>query len=628
MSNSAFRLSRPSFQDSRGPYPGDRAGIDRSLDLKAYLDTHSRSKSLRLADMSFGDDGARILAEFLDKNKQLEALELRGNGITSEGFALIVESLFGNNNIKTLSVEWNNLGSGTRGLETLSEFVAQNNSIEYIDLRNNKLNTSTTQAIANIIRNTVTLVSLDLRWNELGNHGAKAILEALDQNSKIQSLELGGNNITEEVNGNINSKLDQNRAKKGGDYGASRTRGFERSAAPETRSNFRTQKFDGNRDNQELFDDLQKALNANSELERALHVESRKNSELKEKFYRDMDFSNRELQNKIDHLLRENASLQSTIKSFESDNNRLTKENGVLADKISNIDSMHLKDVQTIEECQRKIRALEQDLRASENNYQTNLGRITNDHGLKAIELENTWDLRLKEVLRENEYLVERTRDLDSELQRLTEENRKLTFTVDDRIRETSIRAREEERQKNLIVINELELKLRTAEEDVYRLRRQVGDIEAEFERRREHADEKVRQANEEIRRLKSEVTINVEYYNKEKLKGESQQNDIMLRDNTILKLESDLRELTKTLNTRELTYQEQIEIVKREHGDDTERWEDTKGTLTKRINDLERQNRQIQSELNKVRNDMQRLSELLVTNLSQTVYRTFSELK
>jgi len=628
MSNSAFRLSRPSFQDSRGPYPGDRAGIERSLDLKAYLESHSRNKSLRLADMSFGDDGARILGEFLDKNKQIEALELRGNGITSEGFALIVESLFGNNNIKTLSVEWNNLGSGTRGLETLSEFVAQNNSIEYIDLRNNKLNTSMTQAIANIIRNTVTLVSLDLRWNELGNHGAKAILEALEQNSKIQYVELGGNNITEEVTSNINSKLDQNRSKKGGDYGASRTRGFERSAAPETRSNFRTQKFDGNRDNQEMFDDLQKALNANSELERALHVESRKNAELKEKFYRDLDFSNRELQNKIDHLLRENASLQSTIKSFESDNNRLTKENGVLADKISNVDSMHLKDVQTIEECQRKIRALEQDLRASENNYQTNLGRITNDHGLKAIELENTWDLRLKEVLRENEYLVERTRDLDSELQRLTEENRKLTFTVDDRIRETSVRSREEERQKNLIVINELELKLRTAEEDVYRLRRQVGDIEAEFERRREHADEKVRQANEEIRRLKSEVTINVEYYNKEKLKGESQQNDIMLRDNTILKLESDLRELTKTLNTRELTYQEQIEIVKREHSDDTDRWEDTKGTLTKRINDLERQNRQIQSELNKVRNDMQRLSELLVTNLSQTVYRTFSELK
>jgi len=287
-----------------------------------------------------------------------------------------------------------------------------------------------------------------------------------------------------------------------------------------------------------------------------------------------------------------------------------------------------LKDVQTIEENQRKIRALEQDIRGAENNYQTNLGRVVNDHGLKAIELENTWDLRLKEVLRENEYLVERTRDLDSELQRITEENRKLTFTVDDRIRETSVRAREEERQKNLIIINELELKLRTAEEDVYRLRRQVGDIEAEFERRKEYADEKVRQANEEIRRLKSEVTINVEYYNKEKLKGESQQNDIMLRDNTILKLESDLRELTKTLNTRELTYQEQIEIGKREHSDDAERWDETKSTLTKRINDLERQNRQIQSELNKVRNDMQRLSELLVTNLSQTVYRTFSELK
>ena len=617
-----FRLSKSSLRD-----PRDRPTGSSTIDIKLYLDSQTRTKSLRMADMSFGDDGARLLGEFLDKNKQVEAIELRGNSISSEGFVNICEGLFGNNSLKTISVEWNNLGSGTRGIEIFSEFIAQNNSLEYLDLRNNKLNTSAAHAISNIIRNTISLATLDLRWNELGNHGAKAILEALEQNSKIQHIELGGNNITEDLIGQINSRLEQNRQKRG-EWTGNKTKGFER--GNDSRVNFRTQKMDGVRDNntKEMFEDLQKALLANAELERALNIESRKNAELKEKFYRDMDFSTRELQNKMDHLLRENASLQATIKSFESDNNRLTKELGVLQDKITNLDAMHLKDIQTIEEGQRKIRSLEQDLRGVENNYQTNLNRLVNENALKATELENNWDLRLKEVLRENEYLVERTRDLDAELQRLTEENRKLMFTVDDRIRDTSLRTREDERQKNQIVINELELKLRTAEEDVYRLKRQLGDVEAEFERRKEYADEKVRQANEEIRRLKNEVTINVDYYNKEKLKGESQQNEIMVRDNTIIKLESDIRELQKALNGKEITYQEQIDLLKREQGDDTNRFEDTKSTLTKRIADLERQNRQANSELNKLRNDMQRLSELLVTNLSQTVYKTFSELK
>lgn len=621
-----FRLSKSSLRD-----PRDRPTGSSTVDLKLYLDSHARTKSLRMADMSFGDDGARLLGEFLEKNRQVEALELRGNAISSEGFVNICEGLFGNNSLKSFSVEWNNIGSGTRGVEMLADFIAQNNSLEYLDLRNNKLNTSAAPSISEIVRNTISLSTLDLRWNELGNHGAKAILEALETNSKIQYIELGGNNITEDLIGQINSRLEHNRQKRGewtGNNG-NKTKGFERNQPSESRVNFRTQKIDSGRDhNQEMFEDLQKALTANAELERALNIESRKNAELKDKFYRDMDFSTRELQNKMDHILRENASLQATIKSFESDNNRLTKENGTLQDKIANLDAMHLKDIQTIEEGQRKIRALEQDLRGAENNYQTNLGRIVNEHALKAVELENNWDLRLKEVLRENEYLVERTRDLDAELQRLTEENRKLMFTVDDRIRDTSLRTREDERQKNQIVINELEGKLRTAEEDVYRLKRQLGDVEAEFDRRKEYADEKVRQANEEIRRLKNEVTINVDYYNKEKLKGESQQNEIMVRDNTIIKLESDIRELQKVLNGKEITYQEQIDLLRREQGDDAGRFEETKSTFTRRIADLERQNRQLNSELNKLRNDMQRVSELLVSNLSQTVYKTFSELK
>ena len=622
MLNHPFRLSRPAYNEPRLAYPNTR-NDHASTDLRVFLDSHNKSKSLRLADMSFGDEGARILREFLDRNKHVEFIEVRGNSISSDGFADICEGLMGNNNFRSFSAEWNNIGSGTRGMEALASFVAQNNSLETLDFRNNKLNTSSAIALANIIKKSTSLISIDLRWNDLGNHGAKAIADALQDNRTITNIDLAGNNITADAMEHIFERLKQNKPKRS-EYDADRiTREYQNND-----DYSRTKRGDGQGNARDLFEDLQKAIRANSALERALQLQTLKNSEIKEQSFRDADLSKREMQSKIDHILRENSALQLAAKSHESDNARLIKENTLFRDKISELDSQHMRDLQAIEENQRIIRNLEQDLRGAESNYKTSMTRTVNDHSLKATELENNWDLRLKEVIRENEYLVDRANDLDAEVKRLSEENRNLLFSVDDKIRDGSLRAREEERQKNLPIISDLEIKLRGSEEDAYRLQRQLEDIGGEFERRKDYSDDKLRQANEEVRRLKHEVTINVEYFNKEKLKAESLQNEVMARDNSIIRLESELRDFQKNLQNKELLYQEQIEILKREQEDDSNRWEDTKTTLQKRIQDLEKQNRQVQTELNRLRTDMQRVSELLVTNLSQTVYKTFSDLR
>lgn len=81
------------------------------------------------------------------------------------------------------------------------------------------------------------------------------------------------------------------------------------------------------------------------------------------------------------------------------------------------------------------------------------MDRIANDTHLKTVEIENSYDLKYKEMLRENEYLNQRNRDLEAETKRLAEENRGLMFGVEDKIRESSFKAREEERAKNLSTI-------------------------------------------------------------------------------------------------------------------------------------------------------------------------------
>ncbi len=124
MNNSAYRLTKTQPSDYRTSPSGSTGARDPNIDLRTYLDTHKDARSLRLADMSFGDDGAATLAEFLEKNKKIESLELRAAGITSDGFGKIASALVGNNVIKTLSAEWNTIGSGIRGFEALAEFLA------------------------------------------------------------------------------------------------------------------------------------------------------------------------------------------------------------------------------------------------------------------------------------------------------------------------------------------------------------------------------------------------------------------------------------------------------------------------------------------------------------------------
>lgn len=387
-------------------------------------------------------------------------------------------------------------------------------------------------------------------------------------------------------------------------------------------------KYNGSGESKEVLADLQIALQANSELERALTIESRKNNELKEKFYRDLDLTSKELQNEIDTLRRENATYQSQIKGLENDNLIMKKQNSSLQDKVNNIENMHLQDLQTIEEYEKSIRKWEQDFRSNEAQHRSSLDRIANDHHLKNVEVENSFDLKYKELLRENEYLNTRNRDLDSEVKRLAEENRGLMFSVEDKIRESSFKSREEERQKNLSTIRQLETSLRAAEEEIFKYQRDNEEKELSNQRKLNYLEDKIHSADEEIKRLKYEVNINVDYFNKEKLKAESLQNEIMSKDNQILKLESDLREAKKNLHNKELSFQDQIDILTREHDEEIRRNTDTKEALTTRISDLERQNRQNLSDLNKIRSDMQRASEMLVSNLSNTVYKTFSDLE
>jgi chromosome segregation ATPase len=242
--------------------------------------------------------------------------------------------------------------------------------------------------------------------------------------------------------------------------------------------------------------------------------------------------------------------------------------------------------------------------------------------------MENDWDLKFKEVVRENDYLEQRNRDLEAETKRLQEENRQLLFGVEDKVRDAGFKAREEERQKNLTTIRQLENALRQTEEEIYRYQRDLEEKELSYNRKMNFTEDKLHQAEEEIKRLKYEVNTNVDYFNKEKLRNESLQNELLARDNAIIKMESDIRELKKNLHNKEVLYQDQVEILQREGNDEKERNEEVRRTLQRRIEDLEKQNRSLLSELNKVKSDMQRLTELLVTNISQTVYRTFSELK
>lgn len=601
MSQYQYRLSKQITSDTKAGTKS-QSGKTRVQIKQAIVDAES-SRKLNLGDLLIGDEYVSDVANLLQTNKQIEQIDLRGNNLSPEGLAALIDALDGNERIATLNLEWNNIGLGLAGLDALAGFLRRNKSLQSIDLRNNKLTVSAAQSIAQMVRDTKSLITLDLRWNELGNATGRAIASALKQNSTLINIELAGNGISEDIIRDINALLEQNRSNQAlrKPSGTTQYQNFEN----ERDQGMRSKGQSGGPEYEEVLLDLRKALSANAELERLLGVESRRNEDLREKYIRDLEEERRRFAKQRDEDSRLARELQAKIENYVSENAMLKKDTEALAEKVRNLESLHEKDIKQIQELDFALKNQEAAIVNNDEFYKTNIDKVVNEGRTKLLDAETKWEAKHNELFIDNQKLAELNNNLEAEIKRLQEEIRRSNILKDDEIRNAAIRARDEEHHKNLLQIKQLEATIYNKDEKIRALELEAQDRSKEFQLKEQRLLDQLAHSDEEIRRLKHEVNLELDDLNKAKMKAESLVNELLTKEHSVLKLEGENGHLRK-----------EIEEERR-------RRDELRYTLQDRINDLENQLRTSQGELHRVRQELQRLSDLLISNITKTVYNT-----
>ena len=82
--------------------------------------------------------------------------------------------------------------------------------------------------------------------------------------------------------------------------------------------------------------------------------------------------------------------------------------------------------------------------------------------------------------------------------------------------------------------MRKLEVDLRESQDEYLRLRREYDNTVSEFYHTETRLNDHIVHADEEIRRLKSEITTHFDRYNKERLRNESLSSEILVKEGLI----------------------------------------------------------------------------------------------
>ncbi|XP_043855642.1 leucine-rich repeat-containing protein 45 isoform X2 [Dromiciops gliroides] len=163
-----------------------------------------------LSDCMMSEEGSKLLIQGLCSNTGVRYLDLKGNNLRAIGAEALGKLLRQNKSIQSLILEWNNLGVWEESFSLFCEGLGANTTLQQLDLRNNQINHKGAEELAMALKNNSTLQEIDLRWNNIGILGGRAIVNCLSNNKTLRKLELAGNNIPGDILKAVEQAMDHN----------------------------------------------------------------------------------------------------------------------------------------------------------------------------------------------------------------------------------------------------------------------------------------------------------------------------------------------------------------------------------------------------------------------------------
>nr|XP_020136686.1 leucine-rich repeat-containing protein 45 isoform X2 [Microcebus murinus] len=173
--------------------------VDTCRALGKLLQTEALLRELVLSDCMLSEEGATLLLQGLCTNTVVWLLDLKGNNLQAAGAEVLGKLLRQNKSIQSLILEWNHLGAWEDAFATFCGGLAANGTLRQLDLRNNQISHKGAEELALALKGNASLQQLDLRWNNIGLLGGRALVNCLPSNRTLWRLDLVGNNVPGDV---------------------------------------------------------------------------------------------------------------------------------------------------------------------------------------------------------------------------------------------------------------------------------------------------------------------------------------------------------------------------------------------------------------------------------------------
>lgn len=592
--------------------------MDNSV-LSRLLSSQANSPRLTLTDCFIGDQGLKLVIPFLADHPNISTLELKGNNISPAGFGELCNFLKFHHKLTSLICEWNNIGLEELGMQSLLSLVQYNKNLVHVDLRNNKLGINEAMIIGNMLKTNTSLLSLDLRWNEIRNKGITYILDGLKENFTLIYLEVQGNNISGENQKAVDYYLQRNRednkiSKE--DIISNNKEKIQNSLIQQKNvliekelnqylgSGDKSRINDQNSFLDKLHDTLGQERKVNLEIAEKLdqEIERLRNQELDdERFLKDYEL-------KIERAILENDSLK--------------RANGLIKRDIEDLNFGTLKSLKMEEN---RIKSHEAELELMQKEHQIALEKKVDDHNRRLNALKADWDDQIK-------LLETRIRDLQAMIIELQSQEKDLIQTTrdknriyDEQFESTKVRKIEEEDFLKFYKLKDLEQKINVTRVKLMGIIRRNGNLMNELKSLDENHSNELNFLEQELIHLKQEYEVFSETNQEFVLLMDKLRLDLNMKEGKIEKMQKEIEVNRERLEQKRHYGQKEKHQDESKKEEEKRHWQAEKEKLLRKINELEQVFLEESNENMKLKNDGNRLIQLLQSTVSKTVYEVFS---
>jgi len=587
--------------------------------LSRLLSSQANTPRLSLTDSLIGDQGIKILIPFLSDHPNISTLELKGNNISPSGFEELCNYLRFHHKLTSLICEWNCIGLEESGIQCLGNLLQYNKNLVHVDLRNNQIGINEAMIIGNILKTNTSLLSLDLRWNEIRNKGMSFILDGLKENLTLIYLEVQGNNISGENQKAVDYYLQRNREdnKMSKEDILSNNREKLQNVLMEQKSILKEKEFNqyiGNLDHPGI---KEQTVYLNKLME-TLDVERKVNLEINDRLDHEIErLRNLELDDE-----RFIKDYELKIQKISMSNESLKRSNGLLKRDVEDLQFGTLKSLK-IEES--RVKAQEGELESMDRDHRIIMEKNIDEHNRRLNELKAEWDDRTK-------LLETRTRDIQAMLIELQSEEKDLVRSFreksekfDEQLRQMQVKKIQDEEFLKFYKLRDLDQKIAKIRLKMMGIIRRNGNLMNEMKGVDENFLNEQQFLDEELNHLKQEYEVFSETNQEFVLLLDKLKLDLNMKDGKIEKMEKEIEVVKERLDQKKHQGNKEKNHEGAKQEEEKRHWQEEKEKLLDKIADLEHLFLEASNENLKLKNDGNRLIQLLQSSVSKTVYEVFS---